>query len=92
MHNRLNLCRADTSPLMGRDDDRGFGWRSIAYKHRGFGRRQMHAGGLNRVDLLNAARQLLLDGGVVAHLFHELAGGHGRLVFERIQARGGRFG
>ena len=47
----------------------------------------MHAGLLNAVNLHDGARQLLLHGRGVAHLLHELAGGHGRLIFQRLHAQ-----
>ena len=78
----LNLRRADKTPRKRRDHHRRFGRRAVAHKNRLFGHGQVHAGRMNRVNLGDAARQLLLHGSGVAHLLHELAGGHGRLVFE----------
>ena len=82
MNNRLHLHRADAAPGLRCHNDRRFGGRSVAYKHGGLGGCQVDAGTLNRINLLNTAGEFLLHRGVVANLFHELAGGHRRLVFE----------
>ena len=46
----------------------------------------MHAGIANACDLRNGFRQLLLHRIVVTNLFHELTGGHGGHVFQRVHA------
>ena len=82
MNQSLNLVLRHRAARIRCDDDRGFGRCAVAHKHRLLGHGQVHTGLLNAVNLHDGARQLLLHGRGVAHLLHELAGGHGRLVFE----------
>ena len=92
MHNGQHLRGAYIAARLRRDDDGGLGRRAVAHKHRGLGGGQVHARGLDGFNLLDAARKFLLHGRVVAHLLHELAGGHGGLVFQGVQASRCGFG
>ena len=82
MDNRLHLHGADAATGLRCHNDRRFGWRSVAYEYRWLGSCQVDSGGLNRINLLNTACEFLLHRRVVSNLFHELAGGHRRLVFK----------
>ena len=86
MNQGLHLGGADVAARKRRHDDRGFRRRAVTHKDRLFGHGQVHPRGLNRINLRDGARQLLLHGGGVTHLLHELAGRHGRLVLQRIDA------
>ena len=92
VHDGLNLRLRNRPTRVGRNHHRRLGRRAVTHEHTLLGRGKVHAGALYAANLHDASGQLLLHGGVDLDLLHELAGGHGRLVFQSIQACGACLG
>ena len=88
MNNGLHLRGRHGAARIGGQHHRSFGRCSVPHKHALLGRGQVHTGALHTANLHDRSRQFLFHGGVHLDLLHELAGGHGRLVFQPVQARG----